>query len=304
MTSDFETTGLLIFAACSLLPLLLPAFFIARTFFAKDPAARRAHLRKFGWSSLVAGCVYAVVVLDSFLLEPNWPSLREELVPQQLRTPLRILHLSDLHVEENLPRREQWLIKTITTTNPDLIVVTGDIHQIGNTNVASLRHVLSALKAPLGVYACIGYDDVRLLREAAPHMEILVNKTVRLDHNGADIAIAGVMPVGNRGPLYRDIAGADLSIVLNHTPDLAEEAAAAGVEMYLCGHTHGGQVRIPFWGAIITNSRTGKKYESGRYQIDGTFANVSRGLGLEPRPAPQVRFFCRPEATLLRIGDD
>ncbi len=113
-------------------------------------------------------------------------------------------------------------------------------------------------------------------------------------------AIAGT-PGMPRQELSRLLADSDYAIVLEHTPDQTRRAAAASADLYLCGHTHGGQVRIPFWGAIITNSATGKKYEAGLYSERNMFIHTSRGLGLEPRPAPQVRFFCRPEITLIRI---
>ena len=67
---------------------------------------------------------------------------------------------------------------------------------------------------------------------------------------------------------------------MNHTPDLAEEAAGVGVDLYLCGRTHGGQVRVPVWGAIITNRSTGKRFEAGHYKIGDTDVYTSCGLGL------------------------
>jgi predicted MPP superfamily phosphohydrolase len=94
-------------------------------------------------------------------------------------------------------------------------------------------------------------------------------------------------------------AKADCTIAISHTPDQADQAAAQGVDLYLCGHTHGGQVRIPLWGAIVTNCESGKKYEAGLYRNGSTVIHTSRGLGLEPRPAPQVRFLCRPEISLI-----
>ena len=73
------------------------------------------------------------------------------------------------------------------------------------------------------------------------------------------------------------------------------------MDLYLCGHTHGGQVALPLYGALITLSKFGKKYESGMYESNGTILYVNRGLGLEPKPAPQVRFFARPEITVFDI---
>jgi len=113
--------------------------------------------------------------------------------------------------------------------------------------------------------------------------------------------VCGLRKTRGRNAAYASISDAPFKLVISHTPDLADEAAKNGAGLYLCGHTHGGQVRIPFWGAIITNSDSGKKYEAGLYRSGKTWIYTSRGFGLEPKPAPQVRFFCRPQISLIRV---
>jgi predicted MPP superfamily phosphohydrolase len=71
--------------------------------------------------------------------------------------------------------------------------------------------------------------------------------------------------------------------------------------LFLTGHVHGGQVALPFYGAIITLSKYGKKYEKGRYDIDGKVLYVNRGVGMEGDFVPRVRFFSRPEITVFHI---
>lgn len=73
------------------------------------------------------------------------------------------------------------------------------------------------------------------------------------------------------------------------------EASELDVDLYLCGHTHGGQIRLPFFGALITSSDLGKRYEAGRYQQNNTTLYVSRGLGMEGLGAPRARFLSPPE---------
>jgi hypothetical protein len=94
---------------------------------------------------------------------------------------------------------------------------------------------------------------------------------------------------------------ADLNILLYHSPDLASVAARSGIDIQFSGHTHGGQVRIPIIGAIFTSSLYGKQFESGRYDVEGMTLYVTRGIGLEGRGAPRVRFLCPPECTLWDI---
>jgi len=92
-----------------------------------------------------------------------------------------------------------------------------------------------------------------------------------------------------------------LTLLLYHTPDLMPQAAALGVDLYLAGHTHGGQWRLPGFGAIVTSSRYGKRYEAGHYQEGNTHLYVSRGLGLEGFGTPRARFFCRPELVVVDL---
>ena len=84
-------------------------------------------------------------------------------------------------------------------------------------------------------------------------------------------------------------------ILLYHTPDLMPLATELGIDLYLCGHTHGGQISLPFYGALTTGSRWGKRYEQGRIREGRTTLYVSRGLGMEGLGAPRARFFAPPE---------
>jgi hypothetical protein len=72
------------------------------------------------------------------------------------------------------------------------------------------------------------------------------------------------------------------------------------MDLYLCGHTHGGQVRLPFYGALVTFSRYGKKYEAGEYIVGNTVMYVNRGVGMENN-APRIRFLTRPEVALIEV---
>jgi hypothetical protein len=79
------------------------------------------------------------------------------------------------------------------------------------------------------------------------------------------------------------------------------QAADHGIDLYLCGHTHGGQIRLPVIGAILTSSQLGKRYEMGHYHEGQTHMYVSRGVGLEGLSAPRIRFMAPPEITLVTL---
>jgi predicted MPP superfamily phosphohydrolase len=92
------------------------------------------------------------------------------------------------------------------------------------------------------------------------------------------------------------------SVLLHHTPDLAESEGVRSFDLVLCGHTHGGQVRLPLYGALITLSRFGKKYEMGLYELASeTHMYVNRGVGTEPVPGVRLRFLCRPEVAVFEL---
>lgn len=297
MISDDERIGLLIFTALALLPMIPVLFFGQRYLLRRNPPAKRPFLLSAG----VALVVYLLVCADAFLLEPDMPRLNRLSIQGNVSAPLTILQLSDLHLEAYTPRRERWLFETLKTLRPDLILLTGDIQQMDMSNVEVLREKLGRLAAPLGVYGCSGHDNLAILREACPHITWLENRTVRLQRGPDLIGLAGFVAVGRRESIYDAMNDTAFRIVMHHTPGLAEEAAGHEADVYLCGHTHGGQVRIPFWGALVTNSPTGKRFERGLYRLGKTWIYTSSGLGLEPSPAPHVRFLCRPEITLITI---
>jgi predicted MPP superfamily phosphohydrolase len=88
-------------------------------------------------------------------------------------------------------------------------------------------------------------------------------------------------------------------VLLYHTPDLAPQVPSA--DLYLAGHTHGGQISLPFFGALVTLSRHGKRFERGRVQVGRTVVYTNPGIGVEP--AIPLRLGVPPEVTLVRLGE-
>jgi len=124
-----------------------------------------------------------------------------------------------------------------------------------------------------------------------------------LEKDGEKLHVSGLRcdRPGEAEEVLSEVSAEHFSIFLHHWSDLIQEASNQNVDLYLCGHTHGGQIALPIYGAIITLSKFGKKYESGLYTIGTTTMYVNRGLGLEPSPAPKVRFLARPEIAVFDI---
>ena len=230
--------------------------------------------------------------------------------------PLRIVHLSDLHLER-LTRREQEMLAQVTALQPDLIVLTGDYVNVDYRSDPltwqQARSVLSQLHAPLGVYAVTGtpgVDTPAAVQAIFSGLEIVLlqDQVFHLEMEDQVLYIIGVSNLGRERDaaalqsLSAQIPPDAYSLLLYHTPDLIETASAAGTDLYLAGHTHGGQIRLPFYGALVTLSAYGMQYDMGLYQLGATTLYISRGLGMEGLGLPRARFLCPPEIVLLELG--
>lgn len=229
--------------------------------------------------------------------------------------PLRIAHLSDLHIER-ITRRERQLIQQVNELQPDLILMTGDYPNVDYTNdhqaLTETRQVLASLHAPYGVYAVSGspgVDTPSVLKSIFSGLDIhlLDDEVQRINLPQGGILIIGVSTqqwdrdAATLDRLAKQAAPQDYTILLYHSPDLADAAAVNQVDLYLGGHTHGGQLRLPLYGAIVTLSRYGKKYESGLYHVGSTSMYITRGIGMEGLNLPRFRFFCPPEIVIIEL---
>lgn len=232
------------------------------------------------------------------------------------KPPVRILQLSDLHIER-LSRRERKLLGLVTDLSPDIIVLTGDFlsttYNRDARALSDLRAFLQQVHAPGGVYAVWGTAEVDVPDFLRP---VLLELGISpLEDSASEVVIHGqrlwLMGINCTRDLSAD--GVTLrrllavqppgsySILLYHTPDLMPQAASLGVDLYLAGHTHGGQWRLPGFGALFTSSRFWKRYEAGHYQEGHTHLYVSRGLGMEGFGTPRARFLCPPEPVMVML---
>lgn len=249
--------------------------------------------------------VGALCFLYAELLEADWLQVTHVTVRSKKLAPgehLTIAHLSDLHVDRQT-RALMELEKQVRLANVDLLVFTGDAI---NTRAGAelFRRTMSSLPTRLGRIAVRGNHDVYRWSDVdlfggGVATELLHDAPLVLEHG--TLALCGA-PFGDTDEVEACLARAPkeaLTVFAYHTPDLIE-GLHTRPDLYLAGHTHGGQVRLPFYGAVITFSRFGKKYEMGRYEVNGTTLYVNRGIGFEP-VMPRVRFLARPELTLIHV---
>jgi len=257
----------------------------------------------------------SLCAVDGFLIEPfsiqvTHHEFSFDRLPAQ-GLPLRIVQLSDPHVERTTVR-ERKLVPLVDELQPDLILLTGDylnLSYLGDeTAQRDFRTLASQWHAPYGVYAVRGSVDSSALTErlfAGLDIVVLENESVRLDIKGQEIYLVGVacshdlsIDIPRLDQALRGVPPDSFKILLYHSPDLIEAASERGIDLYLTGHTHGGQIRLPLYGAVATSSIYGKQYEVGLFQEGRTYLYVSRGLGLEGTAAPRARFLCRPEVAV------
>ena len=219
---------------------------------------------------------------------------------------LTVGNLTDFHLGEVCTRDYvRYAIDCLMEVEPELLSVTGDFVNYPRYLDACFE-CLEGIAAPLGVYAVrgnhdywVGAEDVeRRIRESG--MILLHDRAVEVERNGAPIIVAGVESPWNKAGIPFDFIPTEpspLKIVLSHTPDEFPKLAKQRPHLVMSGHTHGGQICIPFYGSIVVPSNYGRKYERGFFREGDSLLYVSKGIGCHP----PLRTLCKPEVTLFRF---
>lgn len=284
--------------------LLLASLALSGSLVAAIRAWRKLPLGRMSRLSLALSALGIGCFLWGLFIEADWLEVTRVTVPTA-KWPkgkkFRIAHFSDLHLDRESRALDRLGIE-VAAAKADLLVFTGDsLNDAGSLKL--LRTTLGSMTATLGRVAVRGNHDVYRWR-------------------ALDLFGGGVATELTRGPIILDegklvlcgaafnafdalpdcIAGAPKGafvVLAFHTPDLVEELAPKP-DLYLAGHTHGGQIALPLYGALLTMSRYDKKYESGVRQVGPTTLVVNRGIGFAPH-FPRVRFAARPELTIIDV---
>lgn len=221
---------------------------------------------------------------------------------------LRLLHLSDIHAD-GLHGLPEAIVSLIADLEYDVCVLTGDyrfeIHGPCHNVYHHMRTILAAVRAPLGIYGILGNHDFIEEAEEFENMGVrmLINESVEIRRDDQSLWLAGLDDPHYYG--CDDLPGAlrgvppdAFKILLVHTPEIIPEAAAAGISLYLCGHTHGGQICFPLIGPVLLNASCARRYARGRWSYGRVQGYTSNGIGSSGVP---VRFLCPPEAVLIEL---
>ena len=290
--------------------------------------------RSIGRAALGATAVGTATLAYAAGIERRHWTLRQATLPvlAEGARPVRVLHISDLHMTPNQTSKQRWVAE-LAELNPDLVVNTGDNLAHQNAVPAVIRALGPLLDVP-GVFV-FGSNDYYAPRPKNPVRYLIksrkrvhgiplpwrdlraalvehgwhdlthVRRLITID--GQAVAVAGVDDPHLHRDRYSDIAGrpdrgATLRLGVTHSPEprVLDSFAEDGYDLVMAGHTHGGQLRLPGYGAIVTNCQLDRTRARGASRWGAhMWLHVSAGLGTSPY-AP-VRFACPPEASLLTL---
>jgi uncharacterized protein len=219
-----------------------------------------------------------------------------------------LLHLSDLHID-GVDGLAETLGETIRELHPDLCVITGDYRFEDEGPCEDvyprMRTLLSNICAPDGIYAILGNHDISEIAFRLQEMGIrmLVNEAVEISRGEQSIWVAGIddpfdYKCDDLPATLQPVPNGAFTVLLAHTPEVYRSAAELGVNLYLCGHTHAGQIQLPVLGCIRHNADCPKEFAHGYWRFGPMQGYTSAGAGCSALP---VRFNCPPELIMIEL---
>ncbi|WP_374192053.1 metallophosphoesterase [Bacillus sp. XF8] len=275
--------------------------------------------RRIGIISLILFILPITIYIYAFHFETNslsvtWNDIENPNIPEGFHG-VKIVQFSDTHFGPNFPhKQQQMLVDKINKLKPDIVVFTGDlIDKFGEYTAERTQSqtILSQIRAPLGKYAVFGNHDrgggggylYKSYMEKAG-FTVLNNEVKKVKAaNGDYITISGLddflLGKPKVQPTLQHLRTEDFNLLLVHEPDAVEQIFEYPVDLQISGHSHGGQVQLPFIGPIITTSLA-NKYVEGLYSLEGKSEPlqlyVNRGIGTTRMP---VRFLSKPELSVF-----
>ncbi|CAM3805870.1 metallophosphoesterase [Aeromicrobium ponti] len=283
--------------------------------------SRRSFLKRtFGFAAaafgLSAGGYYYARDIEPRLLDITNHKISNNAIPQAFDN-LKIVQFSDTHLgfHYDLDQLEE-LIEKINKIRADIIFFTGDLMDEPNkySEANQIPSLLQKIEAPLGKFAIYGNHDhggygsdiYKSIMEEAGFI-LLLNENRKIEVSGSSIHVIGIDDAMLGRPdiklAVENIEEPSYKILLSHAPDLADGAYSFGIQLQLSGHSHGGQIKIPFFGALVKPPYA-ERYHEGFYEIgsqEPLTLYVNRGLGTTRLP---FRFLSRPEMTIFTLHSD
>lgn len=270
--------------------------------------------------------IYVFLAVDLFALRYYVTYVEpERLVLQQVRIetpklqrPLRLLHISDIQAG-SIGNYEKEIFARIAALDPDLILYTGDYLQVVEpatfaSEWPKLVELFRSVEPKYGIYGVFGDTEIELYRvpqESLGPLKLLSSRTVELDTGAGVLSVHGLSLYQSNKAEWamrtveqwlEQSEDAEFRILIGHAPDYAMGMAEQAIDLCLAGHTHGGQVRLPFFGPLTTYSEVPKDWARGFRRVGIPYLNVSAGAGSNRfEGLPPIRFNCPTEMTLIEL---
>lgn len=246
-------------------------------------------------------------------IEPKWLDVKQINVVLPDLDPVfanyRIVQITDLHIGDGIGRHQlDKVVNIVNAQDPDAIVLTGDyVTRSPELHAELVTSTLAKLQARDRTIAILGNHDTfdgnaPSIRRSilASGVTLLENEVYTIERNGANLNIAGVGDVwaqqANLDRVLAQLPTTGAAIMLAHEPDFADETAATGrFGLQLSGHSHGGQIRLPF---LHHYPPLARKYPIGQYRVGKMIQYTSRGVGY---PVVHARLNCRPEISVFNL---
>jgi uncharacterized protein len=249
---------------------------------------KRSRRRQRLWGLVAA--IVLIALVDAWIVEPHWIRIRH--VPVAAEPTMRLVHISDLHYKGDR-QYLQRIVRLINHLEAQYVCFTGDMIEDAD-DLDAVLEALGQIRCP--VFGVPGNHDWHSRARAARIDEVLRQGGGRWLRDEA-VTVNGVTFYGTTGHSRRMPPPADTgkTVLLCHYPDIVEAVTDQRYDLILAGHSHGGQVRLPWIGAIYLPNRVGP-YDRGLYQTPAGPLYVNCGLGTFRL---SIRFFCRPEITVI-----
>lgn len=303
----WQLMAIVFHAVCFTFPIILTALY-ASLMLARKRSGERQHAATFLSGTLMLAIPLGLMAIGIYAarIEPNQIEVTHvDIRSSKVTGPIRIVHLTDLHMEK-FGRREKKALRLVREAKPDLIVLTGDYTNFSE-RYRDVQRFMRGLHAPYGVYAVDGnWNPMPVSAEfyEGTDVRVLDDRSTVVRTPMGRLSLAGIFWYSFRDmdvPLAHVNTRNSYVILLSHMPDVALHVPPS-VDLILAGHTHGGQVRLPILGPVATCSGVGRSRSAGLSKLpNGGYLYVNRGLGMEGGGAPRIRFHCRPEVAVITI---
>jgi uncharacterized protein len=259
---------------------------------------------------MCGACAAALPVLAYyvFLIEPFWlETSYRQIASPKIHRAFRIVVLADLQTDA-FGDYERGVLRRIMEEKPDLILLAGDYIQTSDKRYGTISREINAFLreirfgAPYGVFAVRGNVDPPGWQEIFADLGVTcVDIRKSFDLGPLSLTCLGLFDSFNTSAVAGNPDPGRFHLVLGHVPNFALGGIEA--DLLVAGHTHGGQVRFPLIGPIVTNCRISHSWAAGLTNLpDGGKLLVSRGIGMERDYAPRLRFLCRPELMVIDLA--